>query len=168
MKTNQSIIYNGFSEIEVVPFTEEYLDLVFKWRNDPDIKKWFFNKKKIKMCDHIYWYFFTYMDREDDFIWIIKYKDIPVGMLSLYNISLENKTAEFGRLMIGDDKYRRRGIALKATQMILEYAYDVLGLNNIYLKVYTNNSKAINLYKKCGFKSGEINKDTLIMTKDYA
>ena len=42
-------------------------------------------------------WFESYKEKEDDFIFIIEtLNEIPVGMISLYNIDYDSKNADFG------------------------------------------------------------------------
>ncbi|MFZ6034775.1 MAG: FkbM family methyltransferase [Patescibacteria group bacterium] len=71
-----------------------------------------------------------------------------IGNAQLTNIT--KKTAQY-HIFIGNRKYWGKGIATKVTQQVIDYAFDDLGLNSIYLFVDPKNSPAINVYKKCGF-----------------
>jgi diamine N-acetyltransferase len=97
-----------------------------------------------------------YRTKNNDFVFIIEETEKlnrPVGQISLYNIDLENDEAEYGRLMIGDNEIRRRGLARRATALLLTWAFNSLGIKRIYLEVFKGNTAAINLYRRCGFVS---------------
>ena len=76
--------------------------------------------------------------------------DEYLGTISLKNIDWEAKTAEYAislrRMAQG------KGIALDATQELIQYAFCTLGLNRIYLNVLPANQRAVHLYEKCGFQ----------------
>ena len=67
-----------------------------------------------------------------------------------------------------------RGIATKATMLILEYAFEDLGLNKVYLTVDANNEKACGLYERVGmsceglFREDLFHQGKLIDRKRYA
>ena len=44
--------------------------------------------------------------------------------------------------------------------LLLNYGFNFLNLNNIYLKVLSFNKRAIKAYEKCGFKTFEILKES--------
>lgn len=75
----------------------------------------------------------------------------PVGLVGLYSINWIHRVAEIG-LYIGNKKIRKKGIATEATKLLLEYAKNYLNLRKIKLYVVSDNTIAINLWNKIGFK----------------
>lgn len=75
----------------------------------------------------------------------------PVGLCGLDKINQEDATAEFS-IIVGDTSFRGRGIGTEATRLTLLYAFDVLGLHNVWLQVSSNNPGAIRAYEKAGFR----------------
>lgn len=75
--------------------------------------------------------------------------DEYLGTISLKDIDLENGSAEYA---ISTRKHiHGKGIAKKATGLLLEKAFFEFGLHRVYLNVLSNNVAAIRLYEKCGF-----------------
>ncbi|QUI21671.1 GNAT family N-acetyltransferase [Vallitalea pronyensis] len=74
----------------------------------------------------------------------------PIGITSLISIDSYNRNAEF-IIDIGDKSFWGKGIGREATTMILDYAFKELNLHRIYLRVFTFNERAINLYRTIGF-----------------
>ncbi len=77
--------------------------------------------------------------------------DKLLGNCGLLNVDLINKNAEFG-IFIGDKEHRGKGIGEEATRLILDFGFNAINLNHIWLRVFTFNKNAIGLYKKIGFK----------------
>jgi UDP-4-amino-4,6-dideoxy-N-acetyl-beta-L-altrosamine N-acetyltransferase len=69
-----------------------------------------------------------------------------VGITSLRNIDQLNRQAEFAIFII-----ETRGIGQEATNQTLNFAFQDLGLERVWLKVMADNAPAIKLYQKCGF-----------------
>ena len=81
---------------------------------------------------------------------IVNEEDEYLGTVSLKNVDVVNKTAEYAIIL-------RRiaqgcGVGYEATNTVLEKAFSEMGLNRVYLSVYSNNTSAIKLYEKCGFR----------------
>lgn len=129
------------------------LPLTLKWRNQDDIRCWFFHSAPLQPDQHAGW-FDQYCQRGDDYVFIIEEiagGGLPVGQVSLYHIDPLTNKAEFGRLMIGEPAARGKGLAKSATQLILQVGFEHLGLDEIYLEVFSNNAAARKIYEDCGF-----------------
>ena len=96
------------------------------------------------------------MDKHDEYL----------GTVSLKNISKENKCAEYA--IVVRKIARGTGVARKATEDILDYAFNVLGLHKVYLNVLENNECAKRFYQKCGFMYEGTAKDAIVLNGDYA
>lgn len=82
---------------------------------------------------------------------VITYDNTPVGLIGLLNIDDINKKAEF-YICIGEESARGRGIAKKASMLLLDYAFNELCLNRVYLYTEQENVSAQKLFEKLGFK----------------
>lgn len=151
--------------IRLRPLNKEDLPLTLAWRNQDNIRKWFFYSALITPEQHLNW-FQNYLKLENDFVFIIeevKEKIRPVGQVAIYNIDWEGLRAEFGRLLIGEPSAVGKGFARNATKAVLEFAFEKLGLAEIYLEVYADNAKAISLYKSVGFKPLKLSNNIITM-----
>jgi len=140
------------SRIMLRLLSRDDLSTTLAWRNQQEIRKWFFQSERISDETHRAW-FEDYLLKENDAVYIIveKIRSIPVGQISVYHIDFETRRAEFGRLMIGASEARGKGLAKEATKLLVEFAVNVLQLLEIYLEVYSDNSPAIAIYESCGF-----------------
>ena len=83
------------------------------------------------------------------------------------NIDHLNKRGTLG-IFIGDVEEREKGYGTEAINLILDYGFNYLNLNNIKLDVVEFNERAIACYKKCGFKEcGRRRKSEFIDGKYY-
>jgi diamine N-acetyltransferase len=141
------------------------LPLTLAWRNQDHIRRWFFYSDKLTPEQHQGW-FEKYRQRDDDFVFIIESLELArsVGQVALYGIDWEKRRAEFGRLMIGDPAAAGKGLAQSATRLALQVGIETLGLDEIYLEVFADNSAAIKVYEKAGFAITEKRPDVWIMT----
>lgn len=149
-------------DITLCEINKNDIEIIRLWRNKKNIRKCFINNEIISSKQQINWYK-NYSFKNNDIMFIIKYLGKPIGCVALYNIN--NKKAEFGRLIIGDDINRGKGLALRASYMLCKYGFNKLNLEMIYLSVFKNNKKAINLYIKLGFKI--VDNDNLLKMELY-
>jgi diamine N-acetyltransferase len=75
----------------------------------------------------------------------------PIGVCYLYEISHRHARASFG-ITIGEADFRGRGYGSEVTHMMLQYAFDDLGLENVMLTVYAFNTGGLRAYAKAGFR----------------
>lgn len=73
-----------------------------------------------------------------------------IGNTGLFAIDWRNRSAELG-IFIGDKSYWDRGLGTEAVGLILQHSFSTLNLHRIFLRVYSDNPRAIKLYEKTGF-----------------
>jgi RimJ/RimL family protein N-acetyltransferase len=73
----------------------------------------------------------------------------PIGKTYLSDI--HERTAEFG-IVIGEIDCQGKGYGTETTRLMLDYAFTVLGLQNVMLLVYEYNLAGIRAYQKAGFR----------------
>jgi len=56
--------------------------LLFKWINDPDVRKWSFSKHPVKLDEHNIWFEKKYND-PNVLMWIFEVNNDPTGMVRL-------------------------------------------------------------------------------------
>lgn len=142
------------AQIQLRLLTEADLPMTLHWRNQDNIRRWFIHSDVITSQQHQAW-FEQYNQKENDFVFIIEEQEMlgrPIGQVALYNIDQLKKQAEFGRLLIGEQEARGKGLARLATELLLTFAFDYFELNQIFLEVFDSNTPAITIYHQCGFK----------------
>ncbi|MFX1255540.1 MAG: GNAT family N-acetyltransferase [Promethearchaeota archaeon] len=75
-----------------------------------------------------------------------------IGIIDLVHISWISRSAEVGLFAIFNPEYWGKGYGSDAMIVLLDFAFSVLDLHNVYLSVVAFNERAINVYKKLGFK----------------
>lgn len=76
----------------------------------------------------------------------------PVGTTSLNRIDHTQGTAMYG-ITIGDKDAWGKGYGTETTVLMLDYAFNVLGLHNVMLEVYGFNERAVRAYTRAGFET---------------
>ncbi|HET6746724.1 MAG TPA: GNAT family N-acetyltransferase [Candidatus Saccharimonadales bacterium] len=140
--------------VTIRPLKEEDARTSVKWRNMPEL--WTYTTFK---ADHE-------ITIEDELKWIravikdptsarfaIMADDDYVG--NIYLTGLTKETGEY-HIFIGNKAYWGKGIARKASELIIDYGREKLGLKTIILGVKPANVAAFHLYESLGFiKTGE-------------
>jgi RimJ/RimL family protein N-acetyltransferase len=141
-------VQNG--DLSLRPLAEQDLELVRQWRNTDSIKKCFIYQEEITQEEQLKWYN-KYLAADDDIMFVVEWKNKPVGAVSLYHIDRSIHYAEFGRLMVGAMEVRGLGIGKKASKAVCDFGFNVLGLKQIYLEVFADNPHAYKIYEDLGF-----------------
>lgn len=77
--------------------------------------------------------------------------DVVVGIVRLMRVNLINGTAVAG-IFIGNTAARSKGIGTEATNLLLDFGFNVLNLKNIMAEVFSFNAASLKVCEKCGFK----------------
>lgn len=138
--------------IKLRPFEEHDLAFLVEWWNRPRVWENFFNKFPLSHGGQANWYRGLMQNRGCLFLMIETVDGRKsIGTIGLDRMDHVNQSAEYGNLAIGDEKSRGMGFAKEATHLLLEYGFDRLNLNRIFLHVLAENVRALELYRKCGF-----------------
>ena len=139
-------------KIYLSPVNIDDASIYVKWLSNPKIsdnlhstkrvfnevnEKEFLNNRLLKGD-----YIFSIISKSDDKV---------IGTTSLNDIDNIDGTATVG-IFIGDEDNHDKGYGSDALRALLNYGFGVLNLNNIELKVFDFNERAINCYRKVGFK----------------
>lgn len=94
-------------------------------------------------------------------------KDELIGNCGLMDVNMKHRTAELG-IFIGNKNYWNKGFGSESINLLLDYGFNILNLNNIFLRVHSFNKRAINCYEKCGFKEiGRRRQSYIVGNKKY-
>ena len=107
-------------------------------------------------------------DNQNDYNFgiISKEGDELIGFCGFSCVDLIHENAEL-KIFIGDKKNRGQGYGKEAIKLLLDYGFNNLNLNNIMLKVFSFNKKAIKLYESLGFKKFGIRHKTYCFKSQF-
>lgn len=88
--------------------------------------------------------------------------DTPIGWCALFCNVPVNRRASLG-IIIGETSYWGRGYGQEAVRLLLDYGFNVLGLNSVELGVYAFNRRAIRCYEKVGFQQTGVRRQARIV-----
>lgn len=97
MKIDRGTEYHvgDYSYKNYIQLTDAEIRLVWKWRNDSEIRKWMSNPDIIPYEKHIA-YVESLKGRNDVYYWLVFKKNVPIGSFNLTKIDRENNKAEAG------------------------------------------------------------------------
>lgn len=139
-------------EVTIRPLQEQDAYTSVKWRNDPEVFKYTGNtySNEITIESELSWIRNVIANNEagTEYRCAIEADGVYVG-----NIYLTHLTTGIGHyhIFIGNKDYWGKGVAKKASLLILSDGINELGLQGIELSVRPENATALNLYLKLGF-----------------
>lgn len=138
--------------IYLSPINENDLELYTKWMNDSSVTDGLGMSSRITtLSNEADWITNTSKNGEYQFAIIDKKTDSLIGGGGFSVINHLRQIAEVG-LFIGDEENRNNGYGTEALNLIIKYGFEYLNLNNVMLKVYSFNKRAVKCYEKVGFK----------------
>jgi RimJ/RimL family protein N-acetyltransferase len=84
------------------------------------------------------------------YTWAIEWERRVIGLAFLHDVDAGNRRARFG-IGIYDPACWGRGFGVDATVLVLGYAFELLKLHRVDLRVLSYNHRAIRAYTKVGF-----------------
>lgn len=132
----------------------EDIDILYKWENDPNL--WKLSSTIAPFSKYILRRFIEnqrydiYETKQMRLIIESKADGRPVGAVDLFDLDPTNRRAGIG-VLIYDDADQEKGYASSAINAMILYAFQVLGLNQLYCNILANNLKSFNIFKKKGF-----------------
>ena len=135
--------------VEIRPLQEQDAYTSVKWRNDSEVFKFTGNtyKNEITLETELNW-IRKVITNENEYRCAILADDVYVGNIYLTDIT---DTSAHYHIFIGNKEYWGMGVAKEASKLILQYAFQILKLKNVLLRVKKQNTAAYRLYCKLGF-----------------
>lgn len=152
--------------IKLVNFLDVPYDVQLEarnWRNQENVTR-FFQIPHIDEQTHKNWLERLKDDNPKTIAFMIKCDEIYVGVAYFHSINYDEKIADWG-MYISDKTLRGKGIGTETLTKCLEYAKKEINLQTVFLEVLENNTNAIKLYEKLGFKKTS-QKDNVIRYKN--
>ena len=85
--------------------------------------------------------------------------DCMIGYISLADIDYRNGRAEWSGIVIGEKEYRGQGYATQAIYLLLEYAFDELGLHRVSGSWLAENTLSMFVGRMMGFRQEGVLRD---------
>lgn len=122
-----------------------------RWFNDPDVRKTLIISERFELDKTILW--FEKMQADDsrlEFV-IETPQKTAVGVIGLAGIDSAHRTAEI-YLVIGQKEFWGKGLMLEAECLLIDWAFNSLGLEKIWAEARPDNVASVITMKKIGFQ----------------
>lgn len=142
------MIFEDFTLKSLSVLTYDEKIMILEWRNHDNIRKWMYNSKPIPKETHLKFIENLELDKNNRYFLVQKNNE-NLGVIYFHNIDFTSKNTYFGLYV--NPYINVSGIGSLLEELCQEYAFDVLQVNTLSLEVFSNNIKAIKLYKKYNF-----------------
>ena len=155
-------------KIYLSPRNIEDAELYVKWMNDFDVTDFTGRTSQIMDIEGEKEYLSSASKKTNTFSFAIvkQENDRLIGSAGLEKIDYINRVATLG-IMIGEQENREKGYGTETINLLLDFGFNYLNLNNINLYVMEFNPRAIACYKKCGFKEMGRRRKTVFLNGKY-
>ncbi len=89
-----------------------------------------------------------------------------IGLIDLFEFEPYHQRVGLG-IIIQDTEMRNKGIGKEAIQLVIEYAFQTLGVKQVYANILEENKPSLHLFEKLGFVSIGIKKDWIRSGKSF-
>jgi diamine N-acetyltransferase len=127
-------------------------DAILRWRSDPSVLRQLFSDRAPTLAEHEAWlYKLRKVDDRIELMIVHRNSNRPVGTIGLSRIDRSQGTAEYG-ILLGEADMRGQGHAREASELLLADAFQRLSLREIFLNLFADNTAALRLYERLGFR----------------
>ncbi len=145
--------------------TEDKIELIRNWRNDPKIVQHMEYKEYITADMQIVW--FQKVNNGNNYYFIIEYNEKEIGLINIRDIDYELMEGE-GGIYIYDDECLNSTISFQATMCLYDFCFETLKLNRLIAHILKDNKRAIKYNKLLGYElstgQAAINNQLYILT----
>ena len=143
------------------------LDEVMEWINNQEVRQYLSIIYPISRTQEVDFLQKLCNPTPDNIVLAIETKDkLYLGGVGLHKIDMVNRHSELG-IAIGKKEYWGKGYGTDSMMTILDYAFNQLNLHKVYLRVYSNNPRAIRCYEKCGFRKEGVQREHRYRNNKY-
>ena len=124
----------------------------FQWANDAEVTHYMEMGLKPNNFEQLEIEYNELIKSKNDIVFVIVdiKTDILIGSCGLYCINWISRKAEY-RIIIGEKEYWNKGFGSEVAKLLIQYGFEKLNLNKIWLGVNSENKGAEKSYVKAGF-----------------
>lgn len=145
------IIFRKAGEVVLRPVLEKDLPFVTAWINDPEVTQYLAAHMPMMEAEERRWFENLPSRKPHDIVVAIEVDGVFIGTMGLHGIDFKHRRATTGAL-IGNKAYWGKGYGSEAKMLLLDYAFNELGLHKICSSVIAFNERSIRYSLKCGYQ----------------
>ena len=138
------------------------LKQLLEWRNQSNYRRFFREYRELSFDHQIEWYERKVLKDEHTrmFSIIISETNELIGACGLCYIDWVNRCADFSIYIGKDDLYVDNKYAVDASEILIKYGFEELGLHRLWSEIYDIDNGKKKLFEEIGFEHEAIHKST--------
>lgn len=138
-------------KVNLRPIAPADLERMVAWSQDPEVCQYLDGNYPQNLEDANGWLQKVLSDRHNKRWSLLTKSGRLIGDIELDHITWRSGEAEL-RVCIGEKSFWNQGYGTDAVSTVIAHAFDGMGLKRVYLRVFTENVRAIRCYTKSGFR----------------
>jgi len=147
--------------------TVDDTDKIVAWRNSDEVKKRFIYRGEFSRETHLSW--IKNMVETGKVIQLMicdLETDAPLGSVYFRDVDRIHQKAEYG-IFIGEESARGRGVGSAVARLALKYVFNEEKLHRVFLRVLSDNVRAIKSYENAGFQREALLREDVFLDGTY-
>lgn len=150
------------TEIYLRPMTVEDSSKIVTWRNREFVRKNFIYQELFTEESHLHWIETQVKPGHVVQFILCLEEGREIGSVYFRDIDRSAGTAEYG-IFIGEEDALGKGYGTQAARLALQYAFEEMGLQKVFLRVLADNMGARKSYEHAGFRRIEGKKEQVTL-----
>ena len=147
---------NKFLENDILSLRSpepEDLEALYRWENDTDV--WKYGSAISPYSKYILRQYIEnaqtdiFESKQLRFMIVLKQNQTTIGTIDLYDFDALNSRCGVGIYI--DNKWRKKGYAVQAMNLLQKYVFNFLKINQLYAVIPESNKASLNLFQKSNF-----------------
>lgn len=141
---------------------DRVIKLLANWRQKSNL--WFPSQFNVTVDGTKNWASNQLLKKKDRILFFLQIEGEkePFAHVGLYRFDYEKKSCEIDNVIRGENSESSKGGMTTGLQILIDWTFKYLYIDNLYLKVFSDNTKAIKLYERLEFS--EVNRVPLFKT----
>jgi UDP-4-amino-4,6-dideoxy-N-acetyl-beta-L-altrosamine N-acetyltransferase len=125
-------------------------ETLFRWINDPEVVRFNAAYRPVHWANHEDWVR-SLGKTATRVVFAIRVAEKLTGVVQLIDIDPIHRSAEL-TIRIGHETDRGKGYGTEALKLAVDHAWRDLNLHRVWLRVFEDNARAMEAYRKAGFE----------------
>lgn len=167
MQKDQRVVFLKGRKTVLRPVAEDDLKHFVVWMNDPEVRIFIQRFLPMTSMEEKEWLESLKKHSDKDIILIIQIGNKPIGVIGIHKIDWISKIGTTGAV-IGEKSFWGKGYGTDAKMILLNYAFNTLGLRKVMSQVKAFNRRSLAYSIHCGCKiEGRLRKQHFVNGRYY-